>query len=209
MKTSILALIASLTLTCSAHAYTVTVDTTLPTNVGLFDDFVGQTGTYFDPIVTSIGTFWGSGVIYPADSENFGVALAPALNGHAYMGVDGDETLDLKTPTTSISILWGSVDDYNTFETAQGPGSVIVMGGDVGGLLPATDTLRAGLVTITNSTPFSEVQFHSLGAAFEFQMAPTGSAPVPEASTYVMMGIGFAGLAYAASKRTRLAARVA
>ena len=201
----IIAFTLGLLASTSAHAYTVTVDTTLPTNVGLLDAYVGDSWT----IPTSIGTFYGNGIVYPADSFNTGIAVPPAMNGHAYLGINGVEQLNLNTPVTSFSFLWGSIDDYNTFETigADYNPAIVVPGAGaalLAGYFPGDPVRPNAWVTITSPVAFDIVQFHSDGPAMELQFDPPSVAATPEPSTWLMFVIGIACLLFSAF-RQRLA----
>jgi hypothetical protein len=68
-----------------------------------------------------------------------------------------------------------------------------------------TDPFDNQLVTITGLIPFTTVTFTSTRNAFEFSLIPPGgvrSGTVPEPATWAMMMIGFAGLGYAAVRRS-------
>jgi hypothetical protein len=127
--------------------------------------------------------------------------------GTTYMAVEGggSETVTFATPQTSIAIYWGSIDgtvggNLNSFAiTMDGytlTGADLVAMGAVGGG-NQTNTLANQLVRITDLAPFTTATFTSTQNAFEFSI---GTA-VPEASTWAMMTLGFAGLGYAAFRR--------
>jgi hypothetical protein len=127
--------------------------------------------------------------------------------GTTYMAVEGggSETVTFATPQTSIAIYWGSIDgtvggNLNSFAiTMDGytlTGADLVAMGAVGGG-NQTNPLANQLVRITDLAPFTTATFSSTQNAFEFSI---GTA-VPEASTWAMMTLGFAGLGYAAFRR--------
>ena len=125
------------------------------------------------------------------------------MGNTTYMTVFGGgmETAKFATPQTSISIYWGSIDSYNSFGvTING---YTLTGADLASMYGATDdgshSLPSSnqLVTITGLGSFTDASFSTTNNSFEFSI---GSA-VPEASTWAMMGLGFAGLGYAAFRR--------
>ena len=190
---SIAIITAALAFSTAAHASAVTVSDNLPTDVGIFDGMVGQAGSYTDQMLTSIGSFWGDGIVEPYSFSVPGIAVRPADNYHAYLAVNGNETLILNKAVTSFSFLWGSVDSYNTAETIQGIDSVVVRGASVSGLLQQGGS---AWVTIQSDTPFTTLEFHSLYPAMELQFEQPSPVVTPEISTWLMGMIGCACLGF-------------
>jgi hypothetical protein len=121
---------------------------------------------------------------------------------------------------TSFNLLWGSIDSlagdgYDNVLTVYSP-----IANDTYGVVTGTDLVAAllanGFGSQTNPAdnkwfnvslydargalvPVSFFTASSARYAFEFDMA----SPVPEASTWVMMGLGFAALGYLGLKRSR------
>jgi hypothetical protein len=133
--------------------------------------------------------------------------------GTTYMAVEGggSETVTFATPQTSIAIYWGSIDGtaQNTNSFAVSIDGYTLTGADLVALGAAangsqTDPKANQLVTITGLGAFNTATFTSTGNAFEFSIAG-----VPEASTWAMMTLGFAGLGYAAFRRNTKARAVA
>jgi hypothetical protein len=126
--------------------------------------------------------------------------------GTTYMSVEGGgmEMATFATPQTSLSIYWGSIDgnasNMNSFAitidnyTLTGA-DLVAMGAAGNG--SQTDPQANQLVTITGLGAFTTATFTSTGNAFEFSIGPG----VPEASTWAMMALGFAGLGYIAFRR--------
>jgi PEP-CTERM motif len=116
----------------------------------------------------------------------------------------GTEQVVFGKARTSISLYWGSIDgnqggneNINTLTI----GSFTLTGADLvalGASGRGDEGSPAGneLVTITGLGPFTTATFSSTSNAFEFSLAS-----VPEPSTWAMMGLGFAGLGYAAFRR--------
>jgi hypothetical protein len=127
-----------------------------------------------------------------------------------YMSVQkgGTEQATWATPQNSLSIYWGSIDAMGV-DGILNQVSVTVDGYTLTGsdliALGASGTGNQNSptnnqwVTITGLGPFTTVDFHDTGKnAFEFSL----SSGVPEPSTWAMMLVGFAGLGYAAFRRT-------
>jgi PEP-CTERM motif len=197
--------LAWLALTGAAGAVTVTL-TPGPMNPTYF---VGQTvGTSN----FSVGTDqWSlvSGSAAIAIGTTPQVSAAPLGETTPYMAVagGGTEQVVFGTARTSISLYWGSIDgnqggnnNLNTFAiTVDGftlTGADLVAKG-ASGTGDHFSPLGNELVTITGLGAFTTATFSSTRNAFEFSL---GSA-VPEASTWAMMALGFAGLGYAAFRR--------
>jgi hypothetical protein len=131
---------------------------------------------------------------------------------NVFMQPDGDSTnyvfasarrpVTLTSPSslTTIDIYWGSIDSYNTLTLSNGDS---ITGADLASLFGLTfDSIgnsgQSKWVQITDSKPFNGFTASTSQAAFEFDMAG-----VPEASTWAMMLLGFAGLGYAGVRRVR------
>jgi hypothetical protein len=128
--------------------------------------------------------------------------------GTTYMSVEGggSETVTFATPQTSIAIYWGSIDggeDGNLNSFAVTIDNYTLTGADLVSMFAAhgngsqIDPLANQLVRITGLGDFTTATFTSTKNAFEFSLG----SPVPEASTWAMMTLGFAGLGYAAFRR--------
>jgi hypothetical protein len=193
MRSLVAALALSVSVTTLAHANSLTINTTIPQGTyDLFDNYIGDSGTF----TTSIGTFSGDGVVFPA--TNITSTAVPTGGGTAYMAVDGSETLTLNAPTTNFSLIWGSADDYNSLSYGA-----FTIGGTT------IETYLGGrwnsLVDITATTPFKQITFTSTLPSFEFSLL--GSA-APETSTWLMMLLGFIGLSVPATMHRRATQRI-
>jgi hypothetical protein len=165
-----------------------------------------------------------SGSAATAKGTTPGVSAAPlgmgtsTTTGTTYMSVEGGgtEMASFATPQTSLHLYWGSIDgdangndNLNTLSiTVDGytlTGADLIAKGAVGGG-SQTDPLDNQEVLITGLGAFTEVTFSSTRNAFEFSMFPglggVLSAGTPEPSTWAMMMLGFAGLGYAAFRRS-------
>jgi len=171
--------------------------------------------TYFVGQTTGSNTFSVGADQWSLVSGSAGIAVgttpfisaAPLGETTPYMSVEGDSTEQVVfgSARTSISIYWGSIDgnqggnaNLNTLTL----GGFTLTGAQLVGLGASgtgdqTSPLGNELVTITGLPAFTTATFSSSNNAFEFSL---GSA-VPETSTWAMMGLGFAGLGYAAFRR--------
>ncbi|HEY5205739.1 MAG TPA: PEP-CTERM sorting domain-containing protein [Roseiarcus sp.] len=130
--------------------------------------------------------------------------------GTTYMAVEGGgtEMATWDTPQTSLAIYWGSIDgtaqNMNSFSvsidgyTLTGADLVALGASGTGS---QTDPNSNQLVTITGLGAFTTATFSSTANAFEFSL-PSNIPSTPEPSTWAMMAIGFAGLGYAAFRRS-------
>jgi hypothetical protein len=206
--------LAWLALTGSASAVTVTL-TAGPMDPQYFEpEAAGKNGFTLDGITWTLGSGTAQtvkGNVPSLDAAPLGMGTGPT--GTTYMGVQAhsSETATWATPQTSLTLYWGSIDgdlagfpsSGNTNSVSIQLGTTVLTGAELIGMgtpsvlgegeqgLPADNQL----VKITGLAPFTTVTFSTTGNAFEF------SLPVPEASTWTMMVLGFAGLGYAAFRR--------
>jgi hypothetical protein len=201
----------------SANAFTVSL-TPGPMNPQYFEsEAAGQNGFTLDGITWTLGSgtaHTDKGTTVNVDAAPLGMGTGP--DGTTYMGVQGgsSEVATWTTPQTSLSIYWGSIDgdvcgggssscgNLNSINIQLG--TTVLTGADLIGMSGVLGEGMQGnpadnqLVTIRGLDPFTTVTFATTGIAFEFSLAS-----VPEASTWAMMLIGFAGLGYAAYRKTR------
>jgi hypothetical protein len=214
--------LAWLALAGSAHAVTVTL-TAGPMDPQYFEpEAAGKNGFTLDGITWTLGSgtaHTDKGSTPSLDAAPLGMGTGPT--GTTYMGVQANssEIATWATPQTSLTLYWGSIDgdiagtpsSGNTNSVSIQLGTTVLTGAELIGMgtpsvlgegeqgLPADNQL----VRITGLKPFTTVTFSTTGNAFEF------SLPVPEASTWTMMVLGFAGLGYAAFRRNSKAHAVA
>jgi hypothetical protein len=146
-----------------------------------------------------------SGSAATAKGTTPGVSAAPlgmgtGPDGTTYMSVEGGgvELATWATPQTSLSIYWGSIDGNSNLNSL----AITIDGYTLTGAnLIALGALGAGnqtapadnqWVRISGLGEFTQVAFSSTANAFEFSLG----SPVPEPSTWAMMGLGFAGLGF-------------
>jgi hypothetical protein len=117
-----------------------------------------------------------------------------------YLSVLGGGSIDISfSERNSISFFWGSVDSYNSIQFFNSSNDVIT-GNQVSPLLATgcqTSPLCNGYVTFTSDTPFNHIVLSSAQNSFEI----TNIAAVPEPSTWAMIILGFAGIAFMVYRR--------
>ncbi len=164
-------------------------------------------GAFLSQALGMVTVSWttGSGSFATASSLT-NAYLQPLGDPSTYIFATGgsDATVTWTKPVDSVTIYWGSPDTYNTLTLSNGD---FVLGQDVLNLVPTGSGDNAGTRWISISDPgnaFTGFTVSSTQAAFEFDMAA-----VPEASTWAMMGLGFAGLAFAGLRRRKSALSIA
>lgn len=146
--------------------------------------------------------------IYQSPFNNTG--LASTRSYFSVGGVDGDgdgslspNTLTFGSPKTSLSILWGSIDSYNTItflngaaEVASYTGTDIVTLFGLGG--SAANYEQVALLNFSDLV-YDSVRFTSTDAAFEFGLdlrsPPVTAVPLPGALPLFVTGLGALGFA--------------
>jgi hypothetical protein len=142
------------------------------------------------------------------------LGMGTGPDGTTYMSVEGGgvERATWATPQTSLSIYWGSIDgnSSNLNKLAITIDGYTLTGADLitlGALGAGNQDAPAdnGWVTIKGLGAFTQVAFSSTSNAFEFSLG----SPVPEPSTWAMMGLGFAGLGFMSWRGSRKTAALA
>ncbi len=101
---------------------------------------------------------------------------------------------------TELRVVWGSPNNDNTVTFYSDPAGQDPIGAIDQNALFGSNTGAPGYLTLFATTlKFESVSFSATnGSAFEFAVVP-----VPELSTWAMMGLGFAGLALAGYRARR------
>ena len=160
--------------------------------------------------------FSGSGVVMNNGGQgSLGLYATPFGDTTNYMAVLGGESeaIAYSSLMNSFGLYWGSVDSYNSLTFYKGDTLVAtITGSDVAPPMNAnggqTDYASNGYVLITALPLFDRVVAASSSNSFEFDNVVAGgatqfSAAVPEPSTWAMLMVGFAGLGYAAFRRSK------
>jgi hypothetical protein len=159
-----------------AHLYAANYDGTTPA------------GAAWDTVpLVPFGNLAG---VYQSPFNNTGL-----LASQSYFSVTGSETLSFGVAQSSFSLLWGSIDSYNTLSFDNGQSWT---GTDIVRLLglpgSAANYEQVALVTFSfdAGSKFSSVTFSSSQPAFEFALAPApvGAVPLPAAGWMLIAGAG-------------------
>jgi hypothetical protein len=202
-----------------------------------FDAPLVPTGTVTPFVASSTGgqnfTFTGTGGsgggVVDASVVNLYAQPATSTGNYFTVGYQAiyPSSAELSTGGTDYilySMLWGSMDAYNTI-AFYNDGNLVgsFTGSDFAD--PTADGTQAGDGTnryvaflFTGGDAFDTIRFTSTQAAFEMDNlafstgggVPFAETPVPEASTWAMMILGFAGLGFLSyRRRNRPAVRLA
>lgn len=206
----IAAAFAALALPVAAHA-SITVSST---NYGLAAPAGPGPVVTFDGGAAGLAGFTLGGSGYVVQNGSNGLGSAPAdgplvtdKDATDYLSVfPGTATLTSAIAYDSVSLFWGSIDDYNTLQLLDSAGNAfetitnVTIGSGGNGDQLASNTNRR--VTIDSTIPFYGLAFSSTRAAFETDNIKFISA-VPEPATWMMMlfGFGFMGAAMRKAKR--------
>lgn len=197
----------------AAHAMSVTVSTTAPTGYANYDLSADVGGQHFS--IPDGGTFSGWGYVYAAgdnvDGLQVGSYTEPFMAVNPSINAAG-QVLQFSTPQTALYMEVYTPDDYNVFALGSAVfyGDATTQGiyGGAGSHNLSFDSYNHNTVWLafTDMDPFTVAQFTSFSPSNEFNIGHIESAAAPEASTWAMMLLGFAGLGYAAHRKTRHAA---
>jgi hypothetical protein len=126
---------------------------------------------------------------------------------HHRWNIEGGQ-VTINAPNNSLTLVWGSPNDNNPSATntvsfyagANGTGTLIgqVLASDLYSNFSGINNTQDPGYLLSFLTPrkYGSVVFTTGSSDFEF-------AAVPEPSTWAMLGMGFAGLAFAGYKRSR------
>jgi hypothetical protein len=153
------------------------------------------------------GTFASFDVLVPASLLRTGSSpsqfAAPFNDQTQYISIGTNPTpqtteLMLNGFTNYIGLYWGSIDTYNNIKITDQSGAVYnINTANYAVIGPSNGSQLADgskYVNILSSIGITDVVFSSTNKAFEFDNLTV--AAVPEASTWVMMILGFFGLGF-------------
>jgi hypothetical protein len=178
-----------------AHAFSYSVSSTQPAGFHLYDltPYIGQENF----TVPGLGEFVGQGFVYAAgDNTQAPPFPREGSNHNPFIAAEpgtGQTLLFSETRSQFVAELY-SPDSYNFLAS----GSMVVSNFPSGGPL-----------WVTFNGALDEATMTALGSpATEFAPGYISTGATPEASTWMMVAIGFAGLGYAARKKSVLARSV-
>jgi hypothetical protein len=198
----------------SVSAYTINSDYAkpLPVNYGFSSPYAGVQVETFDSAL-----LWNWGGSYTIRSGSTGgVAAAPTFFGtedpSKYLVVpkeglrNGTATAELNGTYNYFGLWWGSIDAVNVngisntinfYKNGSVNPVASISGSDVyaqaNGSWTANDTNR--YVNILGLPEFDSFTLTSVGRAFEVDNIAVGNTPVPEPSTFFLLGAGLGGFA--------------
>jgi hypothetical protein len=208
---SVIAAAATILTASAACAATATIDGITVNDLGRVDPTgpnFAQPGVGTGTAQIQIGQVNGPG--NPPELGNPGWSpYGLSDTTHPWWNIEGG-TVTLNRSSDSLTIVWGSPNDNNPAATntvsfysgENGTGSLIgqVLASDLYSSFSGINNSQDPGFVISFLTPemYRSVVFTTGSSDFEFAISG-----VPEASTWAMLGIGFAGLALGGYKRSR------
>jgi hypothetical protein len=200
--------LASFAFATAANAGTISVSLGSGPNLYAFnndplDSTAGTTETLYGlaSYSTTPGTNTGS---FVTDTSSSGLYLQPAGDAGKYIFAAGGGSVAVTWTNTvySFDIYWGSPDTYNTLTLSNGDSiggsAVLALTGTPSGSNSGTSWIQ-----VSDTAGFNGFTASSSQNAFEFDLAA-----IPEASTWAMMLLGFAGLGFVGYRKAKSGATV-
>jgi hypothetical protein len=170
-------------------------------NPGVVRGAVG--GAYAIPVA---GVSGGQAEYYTGD---FGSPLTtdpdpadPGSAGNYFSTGTGSITISFGSQQSSLGLLWGSVDNYNTLSFDNG---YVITGTAVQNAISNNFVNGyqgfGGSAYVLVDTSFTTVTFSSTQPSFEFAGVAAGVAPIPEPASLLLFGSGIFGLVGVARRK--------
>ena len=123
--------------------------------------------------------------------------VAPTGDTSNYLVTQGGQTTtaSFATPGNVFGFYWGSIDAYNTLTLTTSGGPVVITGLTLAALTPVTFGTTSDYVEISGLGTITGASFSTTFNSFEVDNLEVATA-IPEASTWAMMLLGFAGVGF-------------
>jgi hypothetical protein len=154
----------------------------------------GSAGTFIDtgPLTFSGGNVSFGGGTSSGDSGVYdgtisGITESPSTGNYLAAEPNGPVTISFSQPQEYFSIIWGSVDNYNSLVfTLVGGGTYTITGSQIEAAASGSDSKY---VTVTIPGGYTEVQAYSTTAAFEFADVSYADTTTPAAGSAIPVAV--------------------
>ena len=165
----------------------------------------------FDDQMPATISFSGSNPIVTGPSQGSKYTVPDGSTGFFFADYDNDNifgtsvaTIGLGGTYNSFSVLWGTVDSYNTLQFLSNNGVVLtVTGSQAAAQSGATVDANQTITYSTSGFSFDSVRLTTVSNAFEIDNISVNA--VPEPGTWGMLGLGTVGAGAVALRRRRAA----
>ena len=159
-----------------------------------------------------VGGMVGGAPAYLTGDLGSALTTNAASSGNYFSTGNGTITITFTTPQTSLALLWGSVDTFNSITFNDAANDVLTgtaLGTYISGFAANGGQGLGGsaYVAATTNTTFTTVSFHSDSPSFEFQAVSASNeaftTSVPEPVSLALLGSGIVALLATSGRRVR------